>query len=186
MKIFDEKMKEIFNPDLENGKLVAESREVFHRYKVTQEEKGHYKTIREYPNGGKDVDWVVDTPEEGHWVSYDAYGNEVATDIVIPDDAPHELEIPDIEEFYRYLKLTAEELAERAEQAIQDEIAGLKTNLAETDYISAKAMDSLIGCNSISEFLTVLSTFNQEYNDVIAKRKQWREEINKLEGAENA
>lgn len=25
-----------------------------------KEEKGHYETIREYPNGGKDVEWVID------------------------------------------------------------------------------------------------------------------------------
>lgn len=26
------------------------------------EGKGHYKTVREYPNGGKDVEWVIDVP----------------------------------------------------------------------------------------------------------------------------
>ena len=43
---------------LENDTLVTHVEEV-----EGVEEKGHYETVREYPNGGKDVEWVVDVPK---------------------------------------------------------------------------------------------------------------------------
>ena len=114
MKIFDENGILIKNPDLEKGQLVRHEKPIVHRYKVTVEEQGHYETIKEYPNGGKDVEWVVEVPEEGHWETYDEVGNVIETDIVIPADAPHELDINDTEEIYVYIPYTEEELAELA------------------------------------------------------------------------
>lgn len=34
----------------------------YHEATQGQEEEGHYETITEYENGGKDVAWVVDKP----------------------------------------------------------------------------------------------------------------------------
>ncbi len=112
MKIFDENNNIIENPDLTKGYLVEKHRDILHKYKITQEEQGHFETLKEYPNGGKDVQWIVDVNEEGIWVTYDAEGNRIETDAIVPDDAPHEIEISDIETFYNYVLYTEEELSE--------------------------------------------------------------------------
>lgn len=122
MKIFDEQGNIIENPDLEKGKLLNETRPIIHRYTITQEEQSHYETIKEYANGGKDVELVIDIPEEGHWVTYDADGNEIEFEGFIPEDAPHENDISDFEEFLRYVLYTEEELADIANQVTTDEI----------------------------------------------------------------
>lgn len=119
MKIFDVQGNIIENPDLEKGHLVFATRPIIHRYKITQEEIGHYETIKEYPNGGKDVAWVVDVPEKGYWATYDMNGNEIECDIIIPDDAPHEIDLNDTESFAEYILYTEEELKQRAETASQ-------------------------------------------------------------------
>lgn len=180
MRIIDERGNRVDSPDLDGGRLVREERPIFHRYEVVREEEGHHEVVAEYPNGGKDVEWVVDVPEEGRWVAYDADGAEVETDAVIPDDAPHEMEIPDVDSFYRYVLLTAEELAERARAKAQAEIGELKGNLASTDYVAAKAMDALLSCSSIADLLSALASVRSDYADVLEKRREWREKINAL------
>ena len=75
MKIFNEdKTEELKNPDLSAGYLVDEKMFIAHHDKVEpKEEEGHYEVIAEYPNGGKDVAWIVDSPQiEGH-EEYDEY-----------------------------------------------------------------------------------------------------------------
>lgn len=116
MRVFDENYNIIENPDTELGKLVNESKQVTFRYDITQYEQGHYDVVKEYPNGGIDVAWVVDVPEEGKWVAYDDDGDEVDTDIVIPEDAPHEVSIPGTYQYLRYILYTDDELAEIAEK----------------------------------------------------------------------
>lgn len=88
MKIIDSNGVEIANPDLTLGYLKHETQTVHHDAVAGVEEVSHYETIREYPNGGKDVKKVVDVkavPAQG------AYDEEV--------------------EVQRYILYTAEELA---------------------------------------------------------------------------
>ena len=62
MKIYNEEKTQILNnPDLKKGWL-EEEKIVVKTIPATEEvqEQGHYVTIREYENGGKDVEWVVD------------------------------------------------------------------------------------------------------------------------------
>ena len=182
MRVLDEAGNIIEDWDLELGKLVPESRDVTFRYEVTQQEQGHYEVTAEYPNGGKDVKWVIDVPELGRWVAYDEDGAEVETETVIPDDAPHEIEIPDAEAFYRYVRYTAEELAEKAHWKVQMEIGELKGKLADTDYVAAKAMDALLTCTDLAGLPSALASIHAEYSDVLEKREEWRRQINELEG----
>lgn len=49
--------------DLAIGYLEDCIETVYHGAVEGQEETGHYITICEYNNGGKDVEWVVDTPK---------------------------------------------------------------------------------------------------------------------------
>lgn len=116
MKIFDINGNMIEDPDLNLGYLVHSQRPIVHRYHVTQEEVGHYEVIKEYPNGGKDVEWIVDIQEEGSWITYDKDNNEIETDLTIPDDAPHEIDIDDTETILIYVLYTEEELAEMTKE----------------------------------------------------------------------
>lgn len=61
MKVYDEKKENILEKyDLDLGYLTPSTKIISYPEVLGVEEKGHYRTIREYPNGGKDVEWVVD------------------------------------------------------------------------------------------------------------------------------
>lgn len=63
MKIVDENGIEIESPDLEKGHLKEDVLLIKHHEAIKGvEEVGHYEVVAEYPNGGKDVAWVVDVP----------------------------------------------------------------------------------------------------------------------------
>ena len=66
----------------------------------------------------------------------------------------------------------------------EKEIARLKKLLSETDYITAKAMDALTTCTTLSGILTELAAIRSRYGDIIVQRKEWRARINELEGDE--
>ena len=90
MRIFDENGIVIESPDMEKGYLKNDSLFVMHHEAVEAvEEQGHWVTIKEYPNGGKDVDWVIDLPAVEAQEAWDEY-----------------------EDILRYVLYTEEELAE--------------------------------------------------------------------------
>ena len=60
MKIIDENGAAIENPDLTLGYLVDDTEPVEHPAVEGVEEQWHWETVTEYPNGGKDVQRVVD------------------------------------------------------------------------------------------------------------------------------
>lgn len=62
-----------------------------------------------------------------------------------------------------------------------EQIAALKQKLAETDYITAKAVDAMAAADSLTALLATLKSIRTEYADVLAHRAEWRAEINKLE-----
>lgn len=92
MKIIDSNGVEIATPDLTKGYLKPETQTIHHDAVAGVEEVSHYETIREYPNGGKDVKKVVDVKAVP---AQEAYDEEV--------------------EVQRYVLYTAEELAAQAE-----------------------------------------------------------------------
>lgn len=63
MRVFNQdKTQELTSCDLDKGRLVGDTITTITPAVAGQEEIGHYETIAEYPNGGKDVVWVVDQP----------------------------------------------------------------------------------------------------------------------------
>jgi len=62
MEIYNEQMELIENPDLSLGYLKPGTRTEHHEAVEGVEEVWHYETIAEYPNGGKDVEKVIDVP----------------------------------------------------------------------------------------------------------------------------
>ena len=62
MKIIDINGSPIESPDLSLGWLEDKTQTIHHDAVAGVEEVSHYETIAEYPNGGKDVQKVVDVP----------------------------------------------------------------------------------------------------------------------------
>lgn len=63
MKIFDEQGAELTTaPDLSLGWLEDTTKTIHHDAVKGVKAQFHYRTVREYPNGGKDVERVVDVP----------------------------------------------------------------------------------------------------------------------------
>lgn len=111
MKIYDENNVELFNPDLSLGYLEEDKIFIAHHNAVQAvAEEGHWETIAEYPNGGKDVVWVIDVPAVEAREAWDEY-----------------------EDIYRYIKYTPEELAaieeERNKPTQEQRIAEMEATL---------------------------------------------------------
>lgn len=114
MKVYNrEKTKILDSYDLTKGYLQDDYIDVPEVQAVA--EKGHYETIREYENGGKDVEWVVEV--EG--VEY---------------KPAHQ------EQIQVYIPYTPEEL-QRFED--EDKLSEVLTKLGETDYIINKMVEAI-------------------------------------------
>ena len=121
MKIIDENGAVVENPDLTLGYLTADAEEVIHPAVEGVEEQWHWETVTEYPNGGKDVQKVIDVPG-------------------VPAQAAWTEQVP----VQRYIRYTEEELAaqeeERKKQEAKDKlpetVAALNAALADADALN--------------------------------------------------
>lgn len=100
MKIIDETGAVVENPDLTLGYLTADAEEVIHPAVEGVEEQWHWETVTEYPNGGKDVQKIIDVPG-------------------VPAQAAWTEQVP----VQRYIRYTEEELAAREKERQQAEEA---------------------------------------------------------------
>lgn len=113
MKVYNQEKTQILeNYDLEKGYLINDTITLPEVQAV--EEQGHYETIAEYENGGKDVKWVVEV--EG--VEYKPERQE---------------------EILVYIPYTEKEL-ERLHN--EQELDTLLNNLSATDYIANKLIEA--------------------------------------------
>ena len=92
MKIIDETGAVVENPDLTLGYLTDDTEEIIHPAVEGVEEQWHWETVTEYPNGGKDVQKIIDVPG-------------------VPAQAAWTEQVP----VQRYIRYTAEELAAQEE-----------------------------------------------------------------------
>ena len=121
MKIIDENGAAIENPDLTLGYLVDDTEPVEHPAVEGVEEVSHYETVAEYPNGGKDVQRVVDVPG-------------------VPARPAWTEQLP----IKRYIRYTAEELAaqeearkkQEAKDKLPETVAALNAALADADALN--------------------------------------------------
>lgn len=150
MRILDKDNNELTDSsELQSaGKLVKETiNTVFHAAVEAIEETGHYETVAEYDNGGKDVAWVVDTPgraaREEYW---------------------------ETEDILRFVPFTAEEIK-------QKKLSELKTELAGTDNAILEGLESVLRCKSVTDLLAVLAKAAIDLQDVLDIRTALREEI---------
>ena len=121
MKIIDETGAVVENPDLTLGYLTGSTEEVTHPAVEGVEEQWHWETVTEYPNGGKDVQKVVDlpgVPAREEWVE----------------------KVP----IQKYIRYTAEELAAQEEarkkaearEKLPDTVVALQAALADADALN--------------------------------------------------
>lgn len=116
MRILDANGNEVLNPDYSLGYVAEEKLFITHHDAVEAvEEAGHYEVIAEYPNGGKDVEWVVDVEAVESADEWDEY-----------------------ETILRYTEYTAEELADKNKPTQLDRIE------AQVAY-TAMMTDTLLG-----------------------------------------
>lgn len=132
MRIFDELDNLLESYDETKGYLKPDSLFVCHHEAIEAvAEQGHWETIAEYPNGGKDVDWIVDVPGVEAQEVWDEY-----------------------EDIYRYVLYTEEELAaieeekRKAEEEakLQERIRALPDTAVTWDDLAAAIAD---GVNSV-------------------------------------
>ena len=110
MRILDENNIELTEEqiNLKLGYLRPESIISIHHEAIEEtKEVGHYEVIAEYPNGGKDVAWIIDVPGTEAKEAWDEY-----------------------EDIQRYVLYTEEELAAKeAEKKAKEEEAMLNAQL---------------------------------------------------------
>lgn len=74
MKIYDIYNNLVDEPDFKKGYLIEDKRLIRHHDAIDAiDEVGHYEIIAEYPNGGKDIQWVIDVPGVPAKASWDEY-----------------------------------------------------------------------------------------------------------------
>ena len=121
MKILDETGAVVENPDLTLGYLTGSTEEVAHPAVEGVEEQWHWETVTEYPNGGKDVQRVVDVPG-------------------VPARPAWTEQLP----IKRYIRYTAEELAAQEEarkkqqqrEKLPETVAALQSAQADADEMN--------------------------------------------------
>lgn len=114
MRILDHLGNEKMLDDLDlDAGFLKEERILIARHKAIEarDEEGHYEVVKEYPNGGVDVKWIVDTPAIEAKEAYDEY-----------------------ETILRYAPFAEKDLDQR-------KILELKQKLSETDYCIIKIME---------------------------------------------
>lgn len=137
MRILDEQGNELETYDNTKGYLVNDKVLIAHHEAVEAvEEQGHFETIAEYPNGGKDVEWVVDTLGVEAAEAWDEY-----------------------EDIYRYIPYTAAELAEMR-------IGVLKQHLFDTDYNILKVVEGAMTLADCSDVLKKRAAWRKEINEL--------------------
>ena len=121
MKIIDETGAVVENPDLTLGYLTADTEEITHPAVDGVEEQWHWETVTEYPNGGRDVQKIIDRPgvqAQEEWVE----------------------QVP----IQKYIRYTAEELAAQEEarkkaealKKLPDTVVALQAALADADALN--------------------------------------------------
>lgn len=124
MRIIDINDQEIFDPDLDLGHLIEDKIISIHHDALPYiQEEGYYRTIQEYSNGGKDVEWVVTKPGQEAKEAWDEY-----------------------EDVWRYILFTPEELAEREREREEQEAAEREQEeLHQKILESAELINALLG-----------------------------------------
>lgn len=140
MRIFNEnKTEEIFEYDKTKGLLLPDRLFVAHHHAVeARAEEGHYETVATYPNGGKTVEWVVDSPAIDACEAWDEYEDVM---VYVPDSAA---------------------------DIARGEISMLKAKLAASDYQAIKYAEGHFTDEEYAPIKAERQSFRDRINDLEA------------------
>lgn len=180
MNVFDSNMNYIESPNLERGYLTRKTAKLTWNYILESEEEGHYITLAEYPNGGKDVEWIVDVPEVGHWETKYEDGTLVDMEHYDGDEQPdeswdHTVEYTTHWDYNLYTLYTEEEVAqiekEKEKEQLLVRLGDLEQKMYESDAVVMQIVEQqILG-------VEVMDADAQHYAEVIAQRMDWRSQI---------
>ena len=137
MRIFNTDDIELFDPDMAKGRTVTDKLLVKHHEAVEAvPEEGHWETVIEFPNGGKEVEWVVDVPGVRAQEAWDEY-----------------------EDILRFIPFTELELA-------TNRIVELKQLLQNTDYNILKIVEGASTLAECAEVIAKRASWRKEINDL--------------------
>ena len=183
MNAFDNEINYIESPDLDLGYLTTKTANLIWNYILESEEAGHYETIQEYPNGGKDVEWVVDVPAVGHWETKYEDGTLVDMEHYDGDEQPdeswdHTVEYATHWDYNLYTLYTSEELAqiekEKDRERLVVQLGDLEQKMSESnDAIMQIVEQQILG-------VEVMAADAQTYAEIIAQRMDWRSQIDEI------
>lgn len=141
MRVFNEdKTIELIEYDLNLGHL-EEDKLITHVEAVEGVEgKGHYKTVREYPNGGKDVEWVMDVPRVEAVEEHD-----------------------EIEDILVYIPYTEAELTR---MNLRKEKSELETWLSAHDYIGVKIATGRATIDDYADEIDLMTEKAERINEI--------------------
>lgn len=139
MRVFNvNKEIELNEYNLEKGYLKPDVLEVNVPEQTAVEEVSHYEVIREYPNGGKDVEKVIDVEGKPY--------------------VPAHVEREDIQVYILYTD------AELAKIEAEREIAELKGKLRETDYKAIKYAEGMLPLDEYAEIRELRQSWRDKIN----------------------
>lgn len=139
MKVYNkEKTKILTEYDLEKGYLISDVLITHIPGIKGRKEEGHYETVAEYPNGGRDVQWIVDV--EG-----------------IEEIKPYD----EIEDIDVYIPYTEEELMKRE---ILNKINNYKNLLTDSDYKAIKYAEGLLTEEEYKDIKKIRESYRLEIN----------------------
>lgn len=137
MRIFDQEGNELQAEavDCKKGRLVEDRILTTHHKAVKPVlEKGHWVTVKEYKNGGKEVEWVVDVPAVEARDAWDEY-----------------------EDVMRFVPFDEKTLREAR-------IAELKQLLHDTDYVVLKIVEGATTLDMVADTIEQRSAWRAEIN----------------------
>lgn len=183
MNVFDSNMNYIESPNLERGYLTRKTAKLTWNYILESEEEGHYITLAEYPNGGKDVEWIVDVPEVGHWETKYEDGTLVDMEHYDGDEQPdeswdHTVEYATHWDYNLYTLYTSEELEEikkeKEKEQLLIQLGDLEQKMYESDDVVMQIVEQqILG-------IEVMAADAQTYAEIIAQRMDWRSQIDEI------
>lgn len=140
MRILDENNIEMQDYDPQKG-YVQEDKILVTRHEAIEaiKEQGHYEVVKEYPNGGKDVEWIVDIPAVEGKDAWDEY-----------------------ETILRYIPYNERQLA-------QIEIDELKGELFNTDYIALKIIEGAATREEYADVIAQRAKWRERINELETK-----------------
>jgi len=142
-KIYNqEKTQELNLSELSEELGYLKSSTIHHHIDAVEgvEEQGHYEVVAEYPNGGKDVEWIIDVP-----------GIEAKP----AEDYDEEIDI--------YIPYTEEELRKRN---IEKRINELKGLLYSTDYKAVKFAEGELTEEEYASIRDLRRAYRAEINEL--------------------